>query len=247
VFDIREFAIHDGPGIRTTVFMKGCPLKCKWCHNPEGISPLPQVLYSLVGKRTVGTLYTPVELAAILNRQTDLLCANGGGVTLSGGEPLMQAPFLVKVLDLLSERLHVVLDTSGYGKEDAFQMLVERIDLVYFDLKLIDSEAHERFTGRDNTLILRNLRMLGGLGVPFVVRVPIVPGVTDTDRNLAQIAQTVGGLNGLLRVDLLPYNRFAGGKYAAIGMQFAPGYDEAGALNLNTSFFEKKSIDVRIA
>jgi len=246
VFDIREFSIHDGPGIRTTVFMKGCPLRCAWCHNPEGISPEPQVLRGAMGERTAGRTYTVPELASILNRQADILRANEGGVTFSGGEPLMQARFIAEVIDRL-DYIHVVLDTSGYGSEDSFRLLASRADLVYFDLKIIDPETHKRFTSRDNAPIQSNLKLLGDLNVPFVIRVPLVPGVTDTDENLSAIAFAVRGLNGLQRIDLLPYNKAAGGKYGAAGMTFAPGYDESRPVNINTGCFTREGLEVHVA
>ena len=246
MFDIREFAIHDGPGIRTTVFMKGCPLKCSWCHNPEGISPEPQAIKTQAGDRTVGSFYTAAALAAILNRQSDILSANEGGVTFSGGEPLMQAQFLVQVLDLLHKQLHVVLDTSGYASESVFRMVVRRMDLVYFDLKIMDTKVHEQFTGKENAPILSNLNSLAELGVPFVVRVPLIPDVTDTDKNLLQIAQSIAGLRGLLRVDLLPFNRAAGGKYASVGLTFTPGFNESDKLNPNVGIFVEHGIEVRV-
>src|SRR5512135_1042485 len=112
VFDIREFAVHDGPGIRTTVFLKGCPLACQWCHNPEGQSRQPQEMLSSGGRRIAGKEYTPDELAAILNRQADILREAEGGVTFSGGEPLMQAAFVSEVIDRF-RGIHVLLDTCG--------------------------------------------------------------------------------------------------------------------------------------
>lgn len=246
VFDIREFTVHDGPGIRTTVFMKGCPLACQWCHNPEGISPRPQVMRSAAAERVVGETYTAERLAALLSAQAGFLRQSDGGVTFSGGEPLLQAAFVAEVIELL-DRLHVVLDTSGAGSAADFRLLAERSDLIYFDLKLIDPLQHHRYTGCDNAAILRNLSLAGTLGRPLVIRVPLVPGVTDTDRNLAAIAAMVGGLPGLLRVDLLPYNRAAGGKYEALGMRFAPAYDEAQAVHANSAIFSNAGIAVRVA
>ncbi|OGN96314.1 MAG: hypothetical protein A2Z71_06425 [Chloroflexi bacterium RBG_13_50_21] len=246
VFDIKEFTIHDGPGIRTTVFLKGCPLSCMWCHNPEGQSCQPQVIRGLAGERIAGKEYTAIGLAALLNPQIDILRANEGGLTFSGGEPLLQADFVAEVIDLLDD-VHVLLDTSGYGDEQDFRSLVDRSDLVFFDLKLIDSTMHHHYTGCDNTQILRNLILLNKIGKPFVVRVPLVPGVTDTDQNLEAIVQTLRGLSGLLRVDLLPYNKAAGSKYRYAGMEFKPEYDESQELNLNTSLFEHAGIKVSIA
>ncbi len=244
VFDIVEFSVHDGPGIRTTVFLKGCPLRCSWCHNPEGISPEPQVLRSPAGERVVGKWYTPSELARLLNRQAAIFRANEGGITFSGGEPLRQARFVAAVIELLDD-VHVVLDTSGYATESDFCLVASRCDLVFYDLKLIDLQLHRMYTGCDNAPILHNLRVLSTMRIPYVVRVPLIPGVTDTPENLEAIARTVSGLPGLLRVDLLPYNRAAGGKYAAAGMQFAPQYDQTRPVRLDPSAFEQLGVKVQ--
>ncbi len=246
VFDIKEFAINDGPGIRTTVFLKGCPLTCTWCHNPEGQSRQPQVIHSPAGQRVSGKEYTAAELAKLLNQQVDILRANEGGITFSGGEPLMQADFVCEVIELLPST-HIVLDTCGYGAEHDFRALVNHSDLIFFDLKLIDSQLHKHYTGCPNGIILGNLGVLGETGKPFVVRVPLVPGVTDTDKNLAEIAATVAGMPGLVRVDLLPYNLAAGAKYQSAGMQFSPEYDETRELNINTGLFEQAGVEVRVA
>jgi pyruvate formate lyase activating enzyme len=245
IFDIKEFAIHDGPGIRTTVFLKGCPLSCMWCHNPEGQLQQPQVIRSPVGERVAGVEYTSVDLAALLNQQVAILRANEGGVTFSGGEPLLQADFVAEVVDLLDD-VHILMDTSGYGQEQDFCRLVDRSDLVFFDLKLIDGTAHQHYTGCDNAPILSNLQLLNEMGKPFVVRVPLVPGVTDTEQNLTGIVQTVRGLSALLRVDLLPYNKAAGSKYHYAGMEFKPDYNESGKLNPNTALFEQAGIKVSV-
>jgi pyruvate formate lyase activating enzyme len=246
VFDIREFAVHDGPGIRTTVFLKGCPLRCSWCHNPEGLSQEPQTLIGAAGSRLVGRRYSSNELAALLNSQAAILRANEGGVTFSGGEPLLQAVFVAEVIDQL-DGVHVLLDTSGCGSDDDFRLLLEKIDLVFFDLKLMDPAEHRRHTGRDNASILRNFETLAAADVPYVVRVPLVPGVTDTDENLTAIAEAVAGKTNLVRVDLLPYNRAAGGKYAPCGMTFRPSYDQSRDVRVNTLPFATRQIPIKLA
>ena len=245
IFDIKEFAVHDGPGLRTTVFLKGCPLSCIWCHNPEGQSRLPQEMVSTASVRQAGREYSSQELAALLNRQATILKTGEGGVTFSGGEPLIQADFIAETIDLL-DHIHILLDTSGYGSERDFRLLLERVDLVYYDLKLVDRQAHKRYTGRFNDLILENLQVLSASGVPFVIRVPLVPGVTDTNENLTAIAGTVKDMPEMIRVDLLPYNRAAGGKYRAAGMEFKPDYDETRPVNANVKLFEKAGIRVRV-
>jgi pyruvate formate lyase activating enzyme len=246
VFDIREFTLHDGPGIRTSVFMKGCPLRCSWCHNPEGLEMAPQVLRSPAGERAVGRTYEADELATILNGQGAILASAGGGVTFSGGEPLMQARFVADVIDRLQDT-HVVLDTSGYADADAFSAVAGRCDLLYLDIKLIDAQAHRRWTGQDNEPILRNVALLESLARPFVARIPLVPGVTDTRDNLEAIARLLATTPTLLEAQLLPYNRAAGGKYAACGMTFAPGFDEEQSPNVLLEPFRQEGIKVRVA
>ena len=246
VFDIKEFAVHDGPGIRTTVFLKGCPLACMWCHNPESQSIQIQTMHSPTGDRIAGRVFDAPELAALLNRQATILRANEGGVTFSGGEPLLQAAFVAEVIDRL-DNLHVVVDTAGYAPKNALSLLLRRTNLFYYDLKLIDPVLHRHYTGYDNQLILNNLHAVSASGTPFVVRVPLIPGVTDTPANLNAIVETVRGLPGLVRVDLLPYNRTAGGKYAAAGKVFQPDYDENAPVNADVSVFERAGLPVRVA
>jgi pyruvate formate lyase activating enzyme len=245
VFDLKEFAVHDGPGIRTTVFLKGCPLACMWCHNPEGQSPIPQEMYGPTGRRVAGVEYGSAQLAQRLNRQAPIFQMNQGGVTFSGGEPLLQAEFVAEVIDQL-DSIHVLLDTSGYGTERALRLLLPRVDLVYYDVKLVDAQAHRAYTGVENRLILENLRRVSASGKPFVIRVPLVPGVTDTDENFHQIAGLVAGLPGLVGVDLLAYNRQAGAKYAAAGMLFHPTYDETQPVHVDRSIFHEAGIEVNV-
>lgn len=245
VYDIREFTTHDGPGLRITVFLKGCPLRCVWCHNPEGISAARQTMRTAAGERTVGRVYDDESLASLLNRQAGILRANSGGVTFSGGEPLAQPLFLESVLDRL-DGLHVVLDTSGFAPEDVFVRIARRCHLVYFDVKLAGAADHRRYTGEDNDSILSNLRLLPDLDIPFVIRVPLIPGITDTDENLGAIAALARGLRGLERIDLLPYNRAAGGKYAPLGWVFHPPFDQDQPVNANLGLFADTGVPVSI-
>jgi len=245
VFDKKEFAVHDGPGIRTSIFLKGCPLQCRWCHNPEGLSPRPEVMRGPGAARVSGQEITSGELADMLNGQGEILRAGEGGVTFTGGEPLMQAGFVAEVIDRLDD-LHVLLDTSGFGSEEEFRLLAERSSLVFFDLKLIDEVEHRRWTGEGNGPIMRNIEALTEMDVPYVIRVPLVPGVTDTDENLSAIAHVVKGRRRPVRVDLLPYNRAAGGKYRACGRAFEPEYDEGKALNVNTAVLTDAGLAVRL-
>lgn len=220
VFDIKEFAINDGPGIRLTVFLKGCPLRCKWCHNPEGLSPEPQ--RNLQSGRMAGTAWTVERLVAHCAQFKDCFDLTGGGVTFSGGEATMQGDFLIAAAAALRARgVHVNLDTCGHCPPDVFKRVLANVDLVYYDLKCMDAGAHRRWCGVDNALVLENARALAASGVPYHVRVPMIPGVVDTPENLAAIRDFVASLpRPPLQIDELPYNELAGGKYPAFGMAY---------------------------
>ncbi len=245
VFDIKEFAVHDGPGIRTTVFLKGCPLRCRWCHNPEGLAPYPQLmikhkLCTHCGKcrqpchhpacagfdrclyacpnglvSVSGREYTAEELAAVLNRDAELLSKSGGGVTFSGGEPLLQTDFMLKTVSWLNN-LHTAMETCGYADEETFRRAVAKIDLIILDIKLADTELHKLYTGVNNGKILHNLRYLKESGKECLIRTPLIPGITDTEENLCRIGELIEGLPW----ETLPYNAMAGAKYNMLGKEY---------------------------
>lgn len=218
IFDIKEFAINDGPGIRLTVFMKGCPLRCAWCHNPEGISPQPQ--HNRKTGCMVGKEYTVEELTRRICKFRDVFDLSGGGVTFSGGEPTRQSEF-IEACALRLNGIHKTLDTSGFCPSATFRRLLGVFDLVYYDLKLADTAAHQRFTGQNNLQILENLHILDESGVPYHIRIPLIPEITDTEKNLSGLLDILAGLrNKPQRVDPLPYNILAGGKYDSYGMAY---------------------------
>lgn len=239
VFSIEEFALNDGPGIRTTVFLKGCPLRCTWCHNPEGQKPEPEPMQRYEGVQTCGEIYTSEALAARLLRDKDFFRMNDGGVTFTGGEPAMQAGFMVDVLKRL-DGVHRAVETSGFCSTKVFADILENIDHVLFDLKIIDAEEHRRWTGVDNTPIIANFRSLKASGKPFVVRIPLIPGVNDSERNLRATRDliTEGSPAGLQRVEILRYHKTAGAKYAAVGMVYSPGFDTDAIPEPHTEIFE---------
>ena len=224
LFGIEEFAVNDGPGIRTTVFLKGCPLRCMWCHNPEGQSPDVQPLTKLGKTYSCGYEIEAEALAERLLRDAVLFRDSDGGVTFTGGEPLCQADFICEVLDRM-EGIHSAVETSGYASEESFLKVLEKVDLLLFDVKLTDTQMHKKYTGAGNELILRNLSHLCRSGKEFVVRVPLIPGVNDTLENMEATAGLIEGAAGLIRVDLLRYHKTAGAKYPMVGLKYEPDFD----------------------
>jgi pyruvate formate lyase activating enzyme len=223
IFRIKKYAIHDGAGIRTTVFFKGCPLNCWWCHNPEGIQMAPEICQPAEnsGKKseTVGTLMAVPEVMAAVEKDVIFYDDSGGGVTFSGGEPLMQAGFLFALLDACRQReIHTVLDTSGYAPAETFRAALEKVDEVLFDLKIMDAAAHKKYTGVHNRLILDNFRAALKSGKQVQVRFPVIPGITDDMENIDRIAGFTASAGNINRFDLLPFHRTAESKYNRLGM-----------------------------
>ncbi len=277
VFSIEEFSVYDGPGIRTTVFLKGCPMRCNWCHNPEGLSPKIQVVKSpngclhcgacirvcehkegcvACGKcisvcprgliRYSGTVYTSKQLFEKLEKNSDYLKQAGGGVTFSGGECMLYADFLCEIIPMLKEiGVHTAIQTSGYASEEDFLKVVSVVDYVMFDLKVMDKDSAVKYTGKSNERILENFELLKASGVPFMVRTPLIPGVTDTEENLTAIAEKVKD-SGALGIELLPYNKMAGSKYAMAGMEYRPKFDERQEVNADVDLFLRYKIKARI-
>lgn len=224
IFKIKKYAIHDGPGIRTTIFLKGCPLDCWWCHNPEGKTDRPQAMKSNAPSRDVDIIVnrkmTVNEVITEIEKDIIFYDESGGGVTFSGGEPLVQTPFLLAILEACRDReIHTVVDTSGYAPAGTFIGICSRIDLVLFDLKLMNDEMHRRYTGVSNRRILKNLEALSASGTPYRVRFPLIPGITDTDENIRSMAEFLRALGSVNRIDILPMHRIADEKYRKLGMQ----------------------------
>ncbi|MGM9705855.1 MAG: radical SAM protein [Prevotella sp.] len=238
IFSIEEFAIHDGPGIRTTVFLKGCPLRCSWCHNPEGISSYPQPMVKKGVSSVCGTVVAAGSLAAQLLKNVDIYKLNHGGVTFTGGEPLRQADFLEEVVSLLKPQVHVAVETSGYVAQETFRRVVSLMDYVLMDVKHTDPAIHKAFTGVDNGLILDNLNWLCQSNIPFVIRVPLIPGVNDTRENMLATMRLIEHAPSLQRVELLPYHKTAGAKYGMIGREYTPGFDVEAVPQVHNVFEE---------
>lgn len=275
VFSIEEFSIYDGPGIRTTVFLKGCPLKCSWCHNPEGQSGEVEIVRSPNGcigcgncigsaVKTEGQIFYTEEsikncpkgllrfCGELLDSETlcEKLLKNKrmlekGGVTFSGGEPLFQKDFLIACLEYLGGKLHTAVQTSGYCDSQTFQSVLSLADYFLFDLKLSEEELHARYTGVSNRKILENFSALVQSGKQFVVRIPLIPGVTDTDRNIIGIAEILKQ-HDVSYVELMPYNKMAGGKYKMLGREYLPHFDEKREARIPEDIFHRNNIEFKI-
>lgn len=220
IFDIKRFAVHDGPGIRTTVFLKGCPLGCLWCHNPESQSLGVSVFEGRGGTLTVGRLATVDEIICEIERDTVFFDESDGGVTFSGGEPLAQPEFLLALLERCGElAIHRTVDTSGYAPREVLLAAAARAELFLYDIKLLDEDAHRAHTGVGVGLILDNLRALCDTGIPIRLRFPVIPGITDTPANVDALGALVRSLPRRLLVDCLPYHAAAMDKYPRFGME----------------------------
>ena len=232
--------MNDGPGIRTVIFLKGCPLRCAWCHNPEGISFEPQYMEKKTGRTLCGYAVDATALAEKMRQHRDIFEMGGGGVTLSGGEPLAQPLFVAEFLRQVAP-IHRVIETSGYAPAAVFRETVALTDLVLFDLKLMDEVKHKQYTGVSNRQILENLDYLCLSGKPFIVRIPLIPEVNDNEANMLAALEAIRGAASLLRVELMPYNKFAGAKYSMLGKAFNPPFDSSKAPNV-INIFEKHNI-----
>lgn len=265
IFDIKRYAINDGPGIRVCIFLKGCPLNCRWCHNPESISPQMQKLFTaskciscgecvkicplqackltdegvitdqklcnFCGKcaeicpslatEMSGQKYSTAELLQIIEKERPFFDQSGGGVTFSGGEPLLYPEFLCKILDACGERgIHRCIDTAGLAKTATLLKIAKRTDLFLFDLKHMDNQKHKEWTGVGNRLILQNLSALAETGVAIQIRLPLIKGVNADPENISITADFIANLPGVKRlISLLPYHNIASAKDQKLGQQ----------------------------
>lgn len=230
IFDIKRFALHDGPGIRTTVFLKGCPLSCKWCHNPESHNAEPEEYTEqrmIDGKeismaRIYGKKVLHEALLEEILKDKVFFRESGGGVTFSGGEPLMQYRALLELLkDTGREGLHRAVDTSGYASKELLMRVAEHTDLFLYDLKIMDPGKHLEYTGVDNRLILGNADRLLEAGAEVIFRIPVIPGVNDTEKEISAFLDFFRKREGTFHeVHLLPYHKIGTGKYKRIDLEY---------------------------
>jgi len=228
VFDIRRFSVHDGPGIRTTVFLKGCPLRCRWCHNPESRREMPEEvdrIYRLDDKEirvkeVLGRFMSPSEVVVEVMKDSAFYEESGGGATISGGEPLQQVTFLFELLTLMKEQgIHTTLDTSGFAPNVALQQVAPLIDLFLFDIKHMATFEHQSLTGVRNDMVLHNLRYLVKMGRRVIIRYPMIPGMNDSEENLVAMKDLFMEMPALGELHILPYHSIANGKYKRLGME----------------------------
>jgi pyruvate formate lyase activating enzyme len=222
IFDIKHYAIHDGPGIRTTLFLKGCPMKCWWCHNPESQRMEPEVVEKIrriddipVTKKEISGEWKSVdEVMNIIQKDSVYYDESGGGVTLSGGEPLMQFEFVHTLLGKCREHgIHTVVDTCGIASQEKFEKILYRVDLFLYDLKLMDETESKMYTGVGSEKAISNLKYIAEAGSTIHLRFPLIPGITDTAHNLEAIRDLAKSLTSIKRIDILPFHNIAKHKY----------------------------------
>lgn len=222
IFDIKRYAIHDGPGIRTTVFFKGCLLDCWWCQNPEGRKSEFEKITSRrgCGEEMVGQKVDVAQVIREVLKDTIFYDESGGGVTFSGGEPMMQPDFLLALLMACKEYdLHTALDTSGYAPFEDFAKIEPFVDLYLYDIKFINDDQHIKYTGVSNKLVLENLEKLATGNHDIIIRIPLVPGITDSDINLNEIIGFLGKMKNIQKVSLLPYNKLSEDKFERFNVE----------------------------
>jgi len=265
VFNIMRFSVNDGPGIRTTVFLKGCPLGCPWCQNPESISTRAEIMFHEERCIRCGECFTACPSGAVkagdgkyvISREICLRCGecaqacsseargligqemeteevmaevrkdvifydeSGGGVTFSGGEPLLQPGFLIEILKACRrENIRAAIDTTGFAPPEILTAVSDHTDLFLYDIKTMDDSKHRRFTGVSNKLILDNLAMLSSMGKTIILRIPVIPGFNDDDENILKTGRFAVSLGNIREIHLLPYHRGGSEKYKRLGMKY---------------------------
>ena len=287
IFNIQKFCLHDGPGIRTTVFFKGCNLRCKWCANPESQSRDVQITWDSrkctgcgkcaescpqgTGKPkaddrcitcgacvsvcpngaigTEGRTVTAEEVLTEVMKDKAFYDHSGGGVTFSGGEVLLQWDFAAQLAKRMKEQgIHVAVETAGAVAQTVFSAMLETVDYVLMDLKHYDRTAHLAGTGMDNSRILNNLQLLRNSGVPFLIRIPVIPGFNDREEDAEGFAKLLQQL-GILQVELLPFHQLGQHKYSLLNMDY--GYEDKKPLHAEDlkqyrGVFTRYGIDVKV-
>ncbi len=221
IFDIQKYSIHDGPGIRTIVFLKGCALRCRWCCNPEGQSYEIENMVFAGKDKLVGRDVTVREVMAEIKKDMPYYIRSGGGVTLSGGEALLQPAFATALLRACHEvGINTAIETTGFQRFDIIEEYLKHLDYVLMDIKHMNSDKHKAFTSQPNELILENARRIARSGVDLTIRVPVIAGFNDTKEEISAIAAFASTLPDVRHLHLLPYHRMGEDKYKGLGREY---------------------------
>ena len=224
IFDIQKFSVHDGPGIRTIVFLKGCALRCRWCCNPESQKYEIQTMIQNGKEKVVGRDVTVSEVLDMVKQDMPYYRRSGGGITLSGGEMLCQSEFSYALLRSAKEAaINTAVETTGFAPFEKIEKMLPYIDTVLMDIKHINSAKHKEFTTQPNELILENAVKIAKMAKKLIIRVPVIPGFNDTESEIADIAQFASKLQGVEEINLLPYHNFGKDKYLGLGREYLMG------------------------
>lgn len=222
IFNIKRFAVNDGPGIRSTVFFKGCPLRCLWCHNPESQSISIEKIkktYKISNRifkeiEDVGYEISSEKLLKEILKDELFFNESKGGVTFSGGEPLMQADFLIDILKKTKEKnIHTCIDTCGYGDANKLKEIAKYTDLFLFDIKHLNTIFHKQYTGVNNDIILENLRILISLNKNIILRFPLIEDINDSTQHIENVKNLIKSFNKKIELNILPYHSLGKEKY----------------------------------
>ncbi len=224
IFDIQKFSVHDGPGIRTIVFLKGCAFRCRWCCNPESQKFDIQTMVQNGKEKVVGRDVTVEEVLKIVKQDLPYYRRSGGGMTLSGGEMLCQSEFAYALLRSAKEAaINTAVETTGFAPYETVEKLLPYIDTVLMDIKHTDSAKHKEFTTQPNERVLENAVKIAANAHKLIIRVPVIPTFNDTEAEIGGIARFAAGLKGVEEIHLLPYHRFGKDKYDGLGREYLMG------------------------
>lgn len=224
IFDIQRFSTHDGPGVRTIVFLKGCPLRCRWCCNPESQNYEVQLMKQKGKTKTVGYDTTVKEVIEEVMHDMPYYSRSGGGLTLSGGECLWQPDFGVALLKAAHESgINTAIETTGFADWEVIEQFIPEVDVFLMDIKHTNSAKHKEFTTRPNELILENARKIAEKAKRLIIRVPVIPGFNDTSEEIGEIAKFTASLPNVNEIHLLPYHRMGKDKYDGLGRPYLMG------------------------
>ncbi|MBR6502234.1 MAG: glycyl-radical enzyme activating protein [Clostridia bacterium] len=224
IFDIQRFSTHDGPGIRTIVFLKGCALRCRWCCNPESQSYEIETMMQNGKPKVMGRDVTVAEVLSEVTQDRPYYNRSGGGVTLSGGESLLQPDFAVALLKACKESgINTAIETTGFANADVIERFLPYLDTVLMDIKHINSEKHKEFTSQPNERILENAKLIASKANKLIIRVPVIPTFNDTVAEIAEIAAFASSLPNVDEIHLLPYHSMGRDKYTGLAREYKMG------------------------